>query len=194
LLRVSRVGHVSHLSSVDIRPDELSRRQLRLAPDPEVRRIADVHALLRTGEPVEEVLALLARRAGADRTLAVALGPAESPAEDGQPRLSALLALGGAGRIRTRDLSPGGIRDGLDALVRCRADDGPERMFAAPVLGPSSVGRASLPRERERVWYRQPWVWAVIGTVALGATAAAVAARASSDVPDGLEFEVTPRP
>lgn len=194
LLRVSRVGHVSHLSSVEIRSDELSRRQVRLAPDPEVRRIADVHALLRSGEPVEDVLALLARRAGADRTLAVALSPAESPDEDGRPRLSAILALGGAGRLRTHDLDPASVRAGLEALASCRADSKTARLFAAPVLGSSSTGRSTLPQNRKKAWHRRPWVWAVAGAVALGATTAAVAARASSGVPDGLEFEVTPRP
>ncbi|MEM1022224.1 MAG: PEGA domain-containing protein [Myxococcota bacterium] len=194
LLRVSRVGHVSHLSSVEVRSDELTHRRLRLVSDPEVRRVADVHALLRTGETVEEVLDILAKRARADRTLAVTLSPSESPREDGRARMGAILALGGAGQTRSLDLSTASIQGALDRLASCRDTALPPRAFAAPPLAAFSRGQSSLPRPRSTSWYRRPWVWAVAGTVALGVATAAVAARASSGVPDGLEFEVTPRP
>jgi len=191
LVRVSAPGYLSHLGSVEIRPFATRVLEVRLAPDPVVRRLSELNARLRNDDDPEALLAALSERADAPRTVAAWVHLSSDAFPDGRSPLAATIAVEGAGRAVARSLDATEVHAALGRALRCAS---PPRRFGAPRLALPAGGRATAARPAARAWYEHPGVWAAVGAVVVGVTAGVVAARASSGPPDSVQLELVPRP
>lgn len=191
LVRVSAPGHLSHLTSIEVRPFEVAELEVRLVRDPVVARLSELNARLRTGDAVDELLAALSRRADADRTVAAWISLSDDAHPDGRSPLGATIAVEGGGRASARSLDAAEVHAALGRALRCWRTDAE---LWAPALALPSSGKVSANRQPDSPWYRRPWVWAAVGAITVGVTTGVIAARASSGPPDSVEVELVPRP
>lgn len=191
LIRVSAPGTLSYLGSVEVRPFESTELELRLAPDPVVARLSELSGRLRSGDDVDELLAALAQRAGANRTVAAWVRVSADAHPDGRDPLGATIVTQGGGRAEARSLDLEEVRGALDRSLACGSTS---TTRLAPALIPPASGRVSHEPDPPPRWYERPWIWAAVGVVAVGVTSSIVAARASSGPPDAVDIELIPRP
>lgn len=191
LLRVSRSGYTSFLSTVDVDPSRDTVVEVRLTADPEVQQIEDLNRRLDDPKSREPLLGLLRQRGDADRVVVARIVPARDTALDGHPEPYVELMSDGGGR------SVGPLRQAptvLERLAQCTAHWDP--VYLAPAVAPRTSiltdGRPYDPPKRK--WTESPWVWGAAGAVVFGVTAALVASRASEGPPDSVQIQVTPRP
>ena len=195
LLRISRRGDQSDIRTIRVQNDTQVLVESNLTPDPEIRQIAQIPALMRTGADTTPILELLKRRGAADGVLLASIQLGRRLSATGGLKPALRLELMGAGVGFAETLDRDAIRRGLEGVLACSATPPTDLAWVPPALGPwtPSASRPEPVPESPAFWER-PWFWALTAAAALGLSASVVAARASGSAPDAVEITLIPRP
>ncbi|MCK6552091.1 PEGA domain-containing protein, partial [Myxococcota bacterium] len=119
LLRISAPGRTSHVETIAIAPEAPRIVAVELADDPELGAIAGLRAALARDEDPKSVLALVARRAGADEAMLASFALSPELSATGTATIGVALELSSRGRAWSPSLDRAALGRALDAARRC---------------------------------------------------------------------------
>lgn len=194
LIRVAAPGYESYVGSFSIAAGREHVERVNLGVDREIAEIAALPDALRLRKDPSPTLALLARRADADRTILAVISLSSARRIDGAPGIGVSIVIPGAGTAHAPAAEVAPVRAALERALRCDAT-GPAPDALAPYLW-ASGGVDLHPRpvpDGDPVWTR-PWFWATFAVATLAIAGGFVVARTLGGPPEEVTVTLIPRP